>query len=46
MHGSLDDNKRCVGPWFDDKIIALGKEKNSGEGEWYLQRDAQCNFVI
>ena len=41
IHGSLVDNKRCVGPWFDDKIIAVGREENGEEEEWYLQRDDQ-----
>lgn len=40
INGSLENEKVCIGPWFDDKIVALGKKENEEE-EWYLQRDDQ-----
>ena len=38
LNGSLENEKVCIGPWFDDRIVVLGKKDNEEE-EWYLQRD-------
>ena len=40
INGSVENEKTCIGPWFDDRIVVLGKNEHEEE-EWHLQRDDQ-----
>eukprot|EP01084_Bolivina_argentea_P261521 441969_1 len=42
LNGTLEKEKTCIGPWFDDRIVVMGKTEIDGtteQEEWYLQRD-------